>query len=62
MQSTLDKFNSKDKFVRLWRNETSRVFVDPLLDYTDKDLVNTMLTDIIKAMFADVADSALPTQ
>jgi dynein heavy chain len=59
MQSTLDKFNSKDKFVRLWRNETSRVFVDPLLDYTDKDLVNTMLTDIIKAMFADVADSAL---
>jgi dynein heavy chain len=59
LQCTIDKFNTKAQFVRLWRNETARVFVDPLLDYTDKALVMTMLSDIIKAMFGDVADPAL---
>lgn len=59
LQSTLDKWNEKAKFVRLWRNETARVFVDPLLDYADKSLVMNMLSDIVKAMFGDVADPVL---
>ena len=43
LQCTIDKFNTKAQFVRLWRNETARVFIDPLLDYTDKVIVMTML-------------------
>jgi len=52
--STLDKFNEKALFIRLWRHETARVFVDPLLDYADKTLVLNMLQDIIKQWFGDV--------
>ena len=38
-QSTIDRFDTKSKFVRLWRNECLRVFYDRLINTTDKDLV-----------------------
>lgn len=38
--STLDKFNTKDALVRLWRNECMRVFSDRLVNETDRSLVN----------------------
>jgi dynein heavy chain len=33
--STIDKFNTPEKFIRLWRNEAIRVFADRLIDSTD---------------------------
>jgi dynein heavy chain len=32
LQSTVDKFDTKEKFIRLWRNESSRVFTDKLIN------------------------------
>jgi dynein heavy chain len=32
LQSTVDKFDTKEKFIRLWRNESSRVFSDKLIN------------------------------
>lgn len=32
LQSTIDKFDSKAKFIRLWRHECMRVFADRLID------------------------------
>ena len=38
-QSTIDRFETQAKFVRLWRNECLRVFYDRLISAADKDLV-----------------------
>jgi dynein heavy chain len=49
LQSTLDKFDNKAKFIRLWRNEVSRVFGDRLINSEDKELVNgQLIVDSIK--------------
>jgi dynein heavy chain len=32
LQSTMDKFTDKKSFIRLWRNESMRVFCDRLID------------------------------
>ena len=31
LQATVDKFDTKEKFIRLWRNEAMRVFADRLV-------------------------------
>lgn len=35
-RSTVDKFDTKEKFVRLWRNECERVFKDRLITESDR--------------------------
>lgn len=57
LQSTVDKFSTKDKFIRLWRNECMRVFCDRLVDETDKELIaDNVLIDIVKEYFKDVEE------
>lgn len=57
---TLDKFTTKEKTVRLWRNETTRVFVDRLINAEDKNLVNgEILPPLVKEFFADVEQPVL---
>ena len=52
-QSTVDKFQTKDMIIRLWRNECMRVFSDRLVNDTDRSLVNDqLLPAIIKEFFA----------
>jgi dynein heavy chain len=59
LQSTIDKFDTKAKFVRLWRNEATRVFGDRLF-MEDKELVmGQLIPDSIKEQFGDCAESAL---
>jgi len=41
--STLDKFQTRDSIIRLWRNECMRVFSDRLVNETDRSLVNDQL-------------------
>jgi len=56
--STIDKFNSPDKFIRLWRNEAIRVFADRLIDSTDQELIAvTVMNDIIKELFKEHEES-----
>ena len=60
LQSTVDKFNSKETFVRLWRNECMRVFCDRMLDQADKDLIGiNVMTDLVKEYFKDVDEFVL---
>jgi len=55
LQSTVDKFTTKEGFIRLWRNESMRVFCDRLVDQTDNDLIaKTVIPDLVKEYFSDV--------
>jgi dynein heavy chain len=57
LQSAVDKFDTKEKFIRLWRNESMRVFADRLINITDKDLVQKVIvSDIVKEYFGDIAE------
>lgn len=59
-RSTLDKFNSKDSFVRLWRNEVTRVFVDRLINEEDKILITAnAIPNLIKEHFLDSLEFAM---
>lgn len=56
--STIDKFNTPEKFIRLWRNEAIRVFADRLIDSTDQELIAvTVMNDIIKELFKEHEES-----
>ena len=58
-RSTIDKFSTKEQFVRLWRNECTRVFVDRLITDEDKNLVSEKaIPGLIKEHFPDAFDSA----
>jgi len=58
--STVDKFNTKEGFIRLWRNECLRVFCDKLIDYADQDLIGkTVMSDIVKEHFKDCEEYVL---
>lgn len=55
--ATIDKVQTKANFVRLWRNETMRVFADRLIDNTDRDLVsNEIIPTLVKQLFKDVEE------
>lgn len=47
LRSTVDKFNTREGFLRLWRNECERVFVDRLVIQEDKDLVQLKVFPLI---------------
>lgn len=60
LKSTEDNFNTREQFVRLWRHEIQRVFVDRLINSTDADLLNKqVIPDIIKENFKDIQDHVL---
>jgi len=59
-RSVSDKVGSKDVFVRLWRHEVTRVFVDRLITEEDKTLiVGNVIPGLIKEHFPDSLESAM---
>jgi dynein heavy chain len=59
LQSTVDKFTDKQTFIRLWRNESMRVFCDRLIDQTDSDIIYNVISDLTKEFFKDVDEFVL---
>jgi len=60
LRSTPDKFGSKEQFLRLWRNESTRVFCDRLINPEDKDLIEKkMIGSIVKEFFSGLDDAIL---
>lgn len=57
--STVDKFNSLDRFVRLWRNECMRVFYDRLMTDEDQAFVVRKIEEIIRQNFQSESEFAL---
>jgi dynein heavy chain len=53
LRSTKEMFDTKEKFVRLWKNECCRVFIDRLIAEKDKDLVLSDIHEIIQGSFGD---------
>ena len=52
LRSTVDSFDTVEKFVRLWRNECLRVFVDKLVSEEDKRLISgETIPDLLKEFF-----------
>jgi dynein heavy chain len=52
-RATVDKFESKQSIVRLWRNECMRVFCDRLLSEEDREIVSERLINtLIKNSFS----------
>jgi dynein heavy chain len=58
-RSTLDKFKSINEFVKLWRNEVTRTFIDKLCDQADVTKVNDTITECIKEFFPNCAGDDL---
>jgi len=59
-RSVYDRFRNKDAFIRLWRNECLRVFVDKLVTPEDRDLIsNKALGDIVKEFFPDSVENIM---
>lgn len=56
--ATPDKFSSSESFVRLWRNECHRVFLDRLATESDFTMVRDHLTSLIKSNFSAEAEVA----
>lgn len=58
--STLDKFQTKESIIRLWRNECMRVFSDRLVNDIDRALVNDQLiVQILKEFFPGTEEVVL---
>jgi len=56
--STVDKFNSPEKFIRLWRNESQRVFCDRLIDSSDQEMIGvSLMGDIVKEFFKEYEEA-----
>ena len=54
LRSTPEVFKEKAAFIKLWRHECTRVFVDRLRTEKDKELVSTeIIPDYIKETFGD---------
>ncbi len=60
MQVSIDKCQTKEQLVRLWRNECMRVFADRLVNDTDRSLVNDQLIpDLVKEFFPGTEEIVL---
>jgi dynein heavy chain len=57
--TSLDKFDTRESFVRLWRNEALRVFSDRLISKEDRKFVSDKLTELIAEFYPEEAFSAL---
>eukprot|EP01105_Mastigella_eilhardi_P016134 TRINITY_DN3695_c0_g1_i1.p1 TRINITY_DN3695_c0_g1~~TRINITY_DN3695_c0_g1_i1.p1 ORF type:complete len:4489 (-),score=1285.68 TRINITY_DN3695_c0_g1_i1:87-13553(-) len=51
--STLDKFDTTQQFVRLWRNECMRVFCDRIVAEADRKNVTDKLQELITEVFPE---------
>jgi dynein heavy chain len=58
-RSTVDYFPTPEKFVRLWRNEATRVFADKLINIEDRQLITNISTKLITDNFAELAEVIL---
>jgi dynein heavy chain, axonemal len=59
-RSSIDAFNSKEKIIRLWRNECLRVFADKLISVEDRGLVGEKtIPDLIKEFFPECFEVAM---
>lgn len=57
---TLDKFQTKESLIRLWRNECMRVFSDRLVNEIDRSLVNdTLIASLVKEYFPGTEETVL---
>jgi dynein heavy chain len=57
---TLDKFTTKETVIRMWRNESMRVFADRLINDTDKNLVcDTLIPALVKEFFAGTEETVM---
>lgn len=61
LRSTIDSFDTAEKFVRLWRNECLRVFVDKLVTEEDRKLISDeTIPELLKEFFpADLQEAVL---
>ncbi|GMH67856.1 hypothetical protein TrLO_g3024 [Triparma laevis f. longispina] len=59
--ATPDKFSDSASFVRLWRNECNRVFLDRLATEEDFSLVSSYLQQLISTNFSAEAEEANAT-
>lgn len=57
--TSLDKFDTRESFVRLWRNEVIRVFSDRLISKEDRKFVNDKITELITEFYSEEAFSSL---
>jgi dynein heavy chain len=56
--ATVDTMDAVGSFVRLWKNECTRVFCDRLINDTDLNVVNTKINSLIKQHFPDCEEQA----
>ncbi|KAK3083644.1 hypothetical protein FSP39_000711 [Pinctada imbricata] len=57
--TTPDRFSKVENFVRVWRNECTRVIGDRLINDTDKILVNNKLKELLEENFKNYVDNAM---
>lgn len=59
-QATYEMFPTLPEFIKLWRNEATRVYADRLIDFTDRGLVTEdLIPRLVHQHFAEQADYAL---
>ena len=59
-QSTYEMFPTLADFIRLWRNEATKVYADRLIDFGDRAIVvEELLPKLIKKTFAENSDAIL---
>lgn len=58
-QITEEKFSSLESIVRLWRNESLRIFHDRLISQGDKDIVNAKIKELLEENFSNIAEPVL---
>ena len=57
--TTPDRFATSEQFVRVWRNESLRVFHDRLINKEDKKLVQGLVEKIVGSLFPKAAQTAM---
>ncbi|OMJ92498.1 hypothetical protein SteCoe_4738 [Stentor coeruleus] len=59
-QSTYEMFPTLSEFIRLWRNEATRVYADRLINFEDRAVVvDELIPKLIKKNFTEHSDSIL---
>jgi len=56
LNTTQDKYSSKELFIRVWRNECLRVFCDRLLSFADQELIggpSGVISELVREFFKD---------
>lgn len=62
LNTTQDKYSSKELFIRVWRNECLRVFCDRLLSFADQELIggpSGVISELVREFFKDAEEVVL---